>query len=133
MASTAWSWVGLTCLIGLLGASLPTVADEATKLTGEYRWGDRSPDEIEAVFRPDGENRWTVQFHFTFGGKARTYAGSAEGSLADGALIGTVKNENKRRTFTFQGSFDEEGAFKGTHAETTSGRARDTGTIVLRR
>jgi hypothetical protein len=65
-----------------------------------------------------------------FRGENHTYSGTAEGSLAEGALSGTVQNEKKERTWTFSGSF-EAGAFRGTHAEIVDGKEQPTGTLTL--
>lgn len=122
-----------------LALASPVFADDAPApakqtLTGEYVWAvqDR-PTEIEAHFTPTGENAWNVEFHFTFSGKARTYTGTATGNLVDGSLEGEVRNEDKKRTFTFAGAFGEDGTFDGTHAETTHGEPQPTGTITLKR
>ena len=115
----------LTGYIGIVGA------DEPRTLKGEFVWNHRdSAVDLEAVFTPTGENRWDVAFHFEFRGKPHTYSGTAEGSLTDGGLSGKVRNENKKRTFTFKGKFKNE-VFTGAHAETTDGRAQSTGTLTL--
>lgn len=106
-------------------------ADESRTLTGEYVWTQRdASDPIEAIFTPTGEGLWSVAFHFKFRGEPHVYEGQAEGSLTEGELKGEVRNENKQRTFTFKGTF-EDGIFNGTHRETTRGRQRSTGTITL--
>jgi len=100
-------------------------------LVGEYHWnqGGASGD-LKAVFKPAGENSWDVSFHFDFRSQPHVYTGTAKGSLVDGSLEGTVKNEDKRRTFTFEGGF-EDGTFQGDHAETTRGEPLRTGTLTL--
>ena len=117
------------CLAGTLAAQ----ADEnETTLNGSFVWenGNTSGD-LEAVFTPTGEGSWDVAFHFTFRNQPHTYAGSATGSLTGGALSGTVMNESKRRTFTFEGAF-EDGVFDGEHAEVGDGGSMQTGTLTLR-
>jgi len=105
-------------------------AEEQT-LTGEYWWDQSSRGgDLRTVFTPSGEGTWDVVFYFKFSGKAHVYRGTAAGSLSQGALQGKVRNENKRRTFTFQGRFSD-GAFEGTHAELYSGGAERTGTLTL--
>ena len=118
------------CLAGALGAG--QAGEEMTTLTGEFVWehGNATGD-LEAVFTPTGEGSWDVAFHFTFRNKPHTYSGSAQGSLTAGALSGTVLNENKKRTFAFEGSF-EDGIFNGTHAEVGDQRTSSTGTLTLR-
>ncbi len=102
-------------------------------LKGEYYWvGDRSHGDLRAVFTESGQNQWQVAFYFEFSDGPHTYEGTATGNLSDGTLQGEVKNENQRRTFTFEGSF-ENGIFKGTHAEIRRGRASHMGTLTLRR
>ena len=102
-------------------------------LIGEYHWnqGGASGD-LKAVFQSTGENTWDVSFYFDFRSKPHVYSGTATGSLKDGKLEGTVKNENERRTFTFEGN-TENGSFQGDHAETTRGEALRTGTLSLTR
>jgi hypothetical protein len=108
-----------------------TVATDSQTLMGTYIWGAVGTEsDLEAIFSPTGDERWTVDFHFNFRGQDHTYSGTAEGSLTEGALQGTVKNDSKRRTFTFEGSFSE-GVFTGTHAEVEDGKAIDTGTMAL--
>ena len=117
------------CLAGTLVA---VRADESTTLTGSFVWehGNTTGD-LEAVFTPTGEESWDVSFHFTFRDKPHTYSGSATGSLTAGALSGTVLNEHKKRTFTFEGSF-EDGVFNGNHSEVGPEREMSTGTLTLR-
>jgi hypothetical protein len=126
----------LKSLTLLLAAALLLVpatadADGEQTLTGEYQWdqGGASGD-LKAVFTPTGEGTYDVSFYFNFRGRPHTYTGTAKGSLTDGGLEGTVENDNKRRTFTFQGTA-EGGRFSGTHAEITSGDEYRTGTLQL--
>lgn len=116
----------------LLLALSPAAFAEETTLIGEYHWnqGGASGD-LKAVFESTGENTWDVSFYFDFRSKPHVYSGTATGSLAEGKLEGTVKNETKRRTFTFEGSFTD-GTFEGDHSETTRGELR-TGTLSLAR
>ena len=121
-------------VLGLL-ATAPigsiTAKEKTTTLNGTYVWSQRGGGgDLEAVFTATGKNTWDVSFHFEFRDKPHTYTGTAEGSLGDGTLSGQVFNENKRRTFTFDGEF-KNGTFEGTHAETTGGSPIDTGTLTL--
>jgi hypothetical protein len=123
--------------LGVLGLGLALLAgsahgDEARTLKGEYVWtkGGESGD-LQAVFTPTGQDSWDVAFHFTFKGDPHVYSGSAQGPLSAGDLAGKVQNENKRRTFTFEGRV-ENGVFKGTHSEVEDGKETDTGTLTLR-
>ncbi len=127
-----FAFAGLAVVL-LLAGNL-TVADdkEATTLTGSFVWehGNTTGD-LEAVFTPTGEETWDVSFHFTFRNKPHTYSGSARGSIGSGELSGKVLNENKKRTFTFEGAF-EDGVFNGTHAEIGGGEnVMETGTLTL--
>ncbi len=114
------------------GAGSDAGAEVATKtLHGKFVWTHKDGSgNLEAVFTPTGEATWNVNFHFNFRGDDHTYSGTAEGSLSEGALSGTVQNESKERTWTFTGSF-EGGAFSGTHAEIVDGKAEPTGTLTL--
>jgi hypothetical protein len=85
---------------------------------------------LRAVFTPTGTDQWHVVFHFEFHGKNLVYQGTAQGSLDTGELSGEVKNENRRRTFTFQGRFHD-GEFRGTHAEIKRTGERRTGSLTL--
>ena len=125
--------LGLTAgSLFLLLALSPAAVAEETVLVGEYHWnqGGASGD-LKAVFESTGENTWDVSFHFDFRSKPHVYSGTATGSLTDGKLEGTVKNESKRRTFTFEGTF-EDGTFSGDHSEITRSEVR-TGTLSLAR
>jgi len=124
-----------TCAVVLClsGAMVAVQADqESTTLSGSFVWehGNSSGD-LEAVFAPTGEGSWDVSFQFTFRSKPHTYSGSATGSLTEGALSGTVLNESKNRTFTFEGAF-EDGVFNGTHSEVLSEQTMSMGTLTLR-
>lgn len=108
-------------------------ADAKTTLEGQYVWSyENYTEDLKATFTATGDDTFDVRFDFKFDGRQRTYKGTAEGSL-EGELEGTVLNENQRRTFTFAGSFDDDGVFHGTHAEVRSGRSRATGTLTLER
>ena len=122
--------LALTVLFGLTVAAEDAAPGKTMK--GEYHWtqaDDRGA--LEAVFTPtEEESTWSVEFYFHFNGQDHTYSGTATGSLADGPLEGVVKNEAKKRTFTFTGE-TAAGKFEGTHEETTKGRQRRTGTLFL--
>ncbi len=126
----------LTCLLvpGVVIAEDAKGAEDAEKaettLVGEYQWNRGPTGDLKAVFTPTGEGTWDVSFYFDFRDKPHTYSGTAEGSM-DGALSGEVQNENKKRTFIFEGSF-KDGVFEGNHEETTPERAGETGTLMLK-
>lgn len=125
-------WIAASILIGA-ASTAPALAAEATTLTGSYIWNAQGTEsDLEAVFTPTGDNQWTVDFHFKFKRTSHVYSGTAEGSLTDGELSGTVQNDIKRRTFTFEGTVSE-GVFRGTHAEIEDGQAFDTGTMTFSR
>ena len=85
----------LAALALLLTAPSGTVlAEEITTLNGEFKWSQRnSSGDLKADFTPTGEDTWDVSFHFKFRGEPHVYSGTAEGSLSEGELSGTVKNE----------------------------------------
>jgi hypothetical protein len=125
----------LALLLTLLTATLilpaPATGEARTTLTGEYYWKHANTSgDLRATFLPTGEGTWAVDFHFIFDGVGHIYSGTAEGKLGSGALSGQVFNENRRRTFTFEGSFTD-GHFDGTHAELKRGRSIDMGTLTL--
>ena len=98
---------------------------------GQYKWINMDkPGPLRAEFTATGESHWDVDFHFWFDGRDRTYSGTAEGSLSEGVIKGKVRNENNRRTFTFEAAL-RNGRLEGTHRETTPSRARRTGTLRL--
>ena len=106
------------------------VAEENRTRVGEFVWDSGGQGTLEAVFTATGEGRWDVVFRFKFRGERHVYTGTAEGSLTDGTLSGTVLNENQRRTFTFSGDV-QEGRFSGRHSEVQNGREKSTGTLTL--
>ena len=129
MKPTPWMIV-VACLIGLTTGNLPA-AETSRTLTGEYVSSFESGRQpLRAVFTPTGEDQWNVIFYFKFHGKKHEYEGTAEGTLDGGELSGTVQNENKRRTFTFQCRF-RDGEFRGTHAEIKRTGERRTGSLTL--
>lgn len=118
-------FVLLSATPGLVGAG------DAQTLTGSFRWDQGgSEGDLEAIFTPAGDGKWEVSFYFDFRGQPHVYTGTAEGSLGEGKLKGRVLNDDKKRSFTFEGSF-EDGTFRGSHAETTAGREKKTGTLKL--
>ena len=116
----------------LLLLTVPTLgAEDSQTLKGSFAWSRGSEGDLEAVFTPTGTDEWDVSFYFEFRGN-HVYSGTAQGSLTQGELKGTVQNEDKRRTFTFSGRITDD-KFKGTHAETTGGSSKTTGTMTLSR
>lgn len=123
----------LLSLVALAAVAVDSNAAKSEKqtLNGEYYWvGDRSRGDLRAVFNEAGENAWKVTFFFRFSGNNHRYSGTAVGTLGEGSLQGEVKNENRRRTFTFEGAF-KDGVFEGTHAEIRRGKATHMGTLKL--
>lgn len=116
----------------LLLTAAPAPAEDSTTMEGSFVWSQRDhSDKLKAVFEPTGEGTWDVSFYFTFRGEPHTYTGTAEGSLTEGALKGTVQNEDKKRTWNFEGEF-QDGEFNGTHEEIgRNGESYDTGTLTL--
>ena len=122
-------WLGA---ISLAAVGLASGADSSRTLKGTYEWTDGgNKGALEAVFTPAGEGKWEVAFHFEFDGQPHVYAGTAEGSLSEGALKGAVKTENNKRTFTFTGTF-QGGTFTGTHADSSPDGEHPTGTLTLK-
>lgn len=117
----------------VMSLGLVTGADQNRTLKGSFEWTDSGKKgDLEAVFTPTGEGKWDVAFHFEFRGKPHIYAGTAEGTLADGDLKGRVLTDEKDRTFSFTGTFTE-GEFHGTHAEVGDDDGeRATGTLTLK-
>lgn len=123
-------WLAALALISL---GFVLAGDPAkTTLTGSYVWNNipNEPGNVKAVFTPKGEKMYDVSFYFKFDGQNHVYSGTAQGSLDDGDLKGEVKNENKRRTFTFSGTC-KKGTFSGTHSEIGRRGEHKTGTITL--
>ena len=122
-------WLGMLCVAV---AGLASGADSNRTLKGTYEWTNSGKTgELKAIFTPTGEGKWDVAFHFEFEGQPHVYAGTAEGSLSEGALKGTVKTENKKRTFTFTGAIHD-GTFTGTHADLSAEGEQPTGTLTLK-
>ena len=129
MRRTALLLVAMAALLTVPGTS--ALATDTTTLHGEFVWDDGGTEgKLDSTFTPTGPDVWDVSFRFHFRGRDHVYAGTARGSLSDGALEGKVRNDSKRRTFTFSGSF-EDGVFRGRHAEIEDGRAHSTGTLTL--
>ncbi|MEM6797070.1 MAG: hypothetical protein AAF725_24060 [Acidobacteriota bacterium] len=128
----------LVCLaLVLLSPAAGSVAEseEATILEGEYVWQRSDKDikgPLKAVFEPQGENTWSVSFHFTFQSEEHTYKGTATGALGKGELKGEVMSDgDEPRPFNFEGAF-EDGTFRGEHGAMRNGENRQTGTMILR-
>jgi len=124
-----WVGVGLACLsvVGLASA-----ADTPRTLKGTYEGTESEKSgHLEAEFTPAGEGKWGVAFRFQFEGQGHVFAGTAEGTLSEGPLKGTVKTDNGKRTFAFSGTFHD-GVFTGTHADATEEKEHQTGTLTLK-
>ena len=115
----------------LLLLGKPAEAAAAETLTGIYNSGfqDR-PARLKAVFTPTDAGAWSVDFHFSHGGRDLNYSGTAHGSLTEGDLQGRVVSENGSRTFSFQVNFENR-VGTGRHAEIRRGREADTGPLTL--
>ena len=119
---------------------LPTVSssaapDKEVRMQGSYQWeaGGSKDSPLRATFTSTGEpDQWTVAFYFRFQGKSHTYRGTANGSLDNGELAGTVQNENRGRTWSFRGT-SRDGTFTGTHSEKFGGSWSETGTLELKK
>jgi len=99
---------------------------------GHYTWNSGKPSDLRAVFTPDGNQRWRVDFYFRFRGQRHVYSGTAQGNLDDGRLQGQVTNESGARSFSFEG-WTKDQRFNGTHAEISRrGRTQPTGKLELR-
>jgi len=132
MKKHAVIFVAATALLTTLGTGIFAASQQQT-LKGEYYSDGDEGGDLEAVFTPAGEDRWSVDFHFTFQGQPHVFSGTARGNLVDGELEGTVRTEDQRGTFTFRGAFAD-GVFYGTHAQLVEdGREQKTGTLTLRR
>lgn len=123
---------GLAAPAGAEAAADPADDGERT-LDGVYTSGfHNGPQRLRAEFRPTGEQRWEVAFHFRWSGEDRIYRGTAEGFLGEGLLEGRVRNEDQRRIFTFRCEFDRKKRCKGRHAEVVRTGEHETGTISLK-
>lgn len=122
--------IAVACVAGI-ASGVASASDLNRTLSGEYVSSfETGKQPLRAVFTPTGNDQWDVTFYFKFHGKKHEYEGTAEGSLDGGELRGTVMNEHKRRTFTFQGRF-RDGEFRGTHAEIKRTGERRTGSLIL--
>lgn len=122
-------------LIALALSGVALAGNEVT-LEGSFVWarddGDRTGD-LTAVLTPDGENEWSVAFHFDWEGEPHTYLGTANGSLSDGPLEGTAENDSEENpaSFRFSGEF-EDGTFNGIHRYVNEdGNLQEIGTLTL--
>ena len=124
----------LTLLLSVQDGAVHS-GDEVT-LAGEFLWNHMNhTGDLDAVFTKTGDGAWGVEFRFVWEGELRVYRGTAEGSLTDGELRGSVVTDNPERpqTFFFAGRF-QRGRFTGTHtALQASGGTHPTGTLTLGR
>ena len=126
--------IAVTVLLFVQGGALPS--GDVVRLTGEFVWKHMNhTGDLDAVFTRTGDGAWGVEFRFVWEGELLVFRGTAEGSLTDGSLSGTVVTEEPQRpqTFLFAGRF-ERGRFTGTHkASQASGGTHPTGTLTLGR
>jgi len=125
-------WI-VALLVVVTGLAYAEEGSKTKTLNGAFVWDNgNTTGDLEAVFTPtDDDGVWDVSFHFEFRGRPHVYSGSAKGSLGEGEFKGRVLNDNKRRTFTFEGMFAD-GEFSGTHAEVSDEESHSTGTLTLR-
>ena len=118
-------------------SALPELAKASKKVTnytieGTYNWsaqGDRQHT-VTAVFNETAPGKYSVDFSFTWGDKAHVYKGTAEGSLSDGKLIGSVRADDQpNRQFGFNGT-SVKGVFSGDHHEKRGNHEAGTGKIT---
>jgi hypothetical protein len=123
----------LVALVAVVTAGV-SYAEGTETLTGAFVWNNEDQTgDLEAIFTNTGEGMWDVAFHFIWEDEPHIWAGTAEGSLTEGELKGSVTTDGEREsTFTFEGMF-EGGKFSGTHGSMRDGEMNDTGTITLGR
>lgn len=124
----------LSVLMALRGLAPAIAADGDVTVTGSFVWSaqkDKTHD-IMGVFTPVGENKWSVVWSFKWDKGVQVWKGTAEGNLQDGELKGEALHPNGKRTFTFT-TTAKDGQYSGKHTESTGGRSKDIGTIVLKR
>ncbi len=130
--------IAVTVLTLLLSVQDGAVhSGDEVALTGEFLWKHMNhAGDLDAMFTKTGDGAWGVEFRFVWEGELHVYRGTAEGSLTDGELRGSVATDNLERrpqTFFFAGRF-ERGRFTGTHsALQASGGTHPTGTVTLGR
>jgi len=120
-------------LIFAVAAAFAALSATKITMTGSYQWNRQAeqPGGLRAEFSPAGEGVWDVSFFFEFRNEKHVYSGQAHGNLENGELKGEVQNENKNRTWRFQGSCSA-GNFSGTHVEIKrGGNKEETGTLRL--
>ena len=131
MRRTALLVVAFAFVVSVSAVAL--TAEEPETLTGSFVWNNENrTGDLEAVFTPTADGKWSVAFHFMWEDEAQVFKGTAEGNLSEGELKGEVRPESQKRAFTFTGSF-KDGKFTGTHAVIREEGPRDTGTMTLTR
>lgn len=138
---TRWWWLALlpavTLVIGVLlwptgHSEADTAKTEIEVFRGEYVWAfDGYRNEVEAIFTPTDDDRWAVEFHFTYGQWPELFTGEAHGSLHSGRIRGDV-GEHGKASHRFVAQVDGD-QLEGTHYELGSLRAKKTGTLRLER
>ncbi len=119
----------LVCLMGL-----PVLATDPVSMKGEFVWkrtDENKKGDLHAEFTEVKEGEWKVSFHFTWEEKPLTYTGIAKGNLKNGNLTGEVKSDDKKHSYTFEGTVVD-GKLTANHKYLREdGTAGDTGTLVL--
>lgn len=127
--------LAMIILVAASAAAIATAENEAEavgRFIGSYDWSDGGSDDLSAVFTPDGDGNWKVEFTFRFSGKKNVWKGDATGSLDEGGkLSGTSGWGN--RSWEFEAKL-KDGVLVGNHTEIRRGGSRyNTGTFELRR
>ena len=126
----------LFLILGLcLTCSLAFAAEKVASHTieGQFNWSHQKgkTHNVKAVFTKSAKaGVYDVSFYFNWGKNPHVYTGQATGNLKDGMLKGTVKNDDKKRSFGFEGTCKNM-KFEGKHHEIKGKWKTDTGTISL--
>lgn len=104
----------------------------AQRFNGSYDWSDGGSGELSAIFKPNGEGSWKVEFSFRFSGKKNNWKGRASGSLDEGGKLSGSSGWSGRN-WEFEAEI-ENGVMRGTHTEIKpNGDRYSTGSFELRR
>ncbi|MCZ7646080.1 MAG: hypothetical protein M5U26_12465 [Planctomycetota bacterium] len=134
MRGTLLTLAVLGIAYGLCGSGACRAADGDVTCKGTFSWSNEKNQkhDIKGVFTPNGDKKWNVVWTFTWKGGAQTWKGTAEGDLTNGEVKGEGLHPNGKRTFSFVGAA-KDGNMEIKHTETTGGRPKDTGVMVIKK
>lgn len=109
-------------------------AGDEQSWAGKFSWNGKKGQkhDLKAVFKPEDNGSWSVEFKAKWNNKDMVYRGTVKGDLKSGEVSGEAKDSGGKRTWTFKGTV-KDGVLDCKHTETTKGKETPTGDFSLKK